>query len=221
MTYLQKKKQALLNYVQSGGGRLPSEYQEVEWIGSDGNQYINTDFIPNTDTKAEIRCSYNATSSGSHSMMGAISSGSTSYFGIPAQVGASIVFYYNGFTYLGNNVLSANDIITASLETTSTNATAYALNENTQWTNTLVKNGTLTLTKPLYLFCYNNNGNGVGEKSNGKIYYFKATKDGQQARDMIPCYRKADQVIGMYDTISQTFFTNSGSGTFTKGNDVN
>lgn len=36
----------------------------------------------------------------------------------------------------------------------------------------------------------------------------------------IPCYRKADNVIGMYDTVSQTFLINAGTGTFTKGSDV-
>lgn len=40
MNYLEKKKKAMLNYV--SGGRLPSEYQEVEYIESSGTQYINS-----------------------------------------------------------------------------------------------------------------------------------------------------------------------------------
>ena len=39
MNYLQMKKKAMLNYV--SGGRLPSEYQEVEWVGSSGRQGID------------------------------------------------------------------------------------------------------------------------------------------------------------------------------------
>ena len=45
-------------------------------------------------------------------------------------------------------------------------------------------------------------------------------KDDNLLRDMIPCYRKSDNVIGMFDKVSQTFFTNAGTGTFTKGNNV-
>ena len=57
MNYLQKKKQALLNYVSGITPPLPSAYQQVEWIGSDGNQYINTDFIPNTDAQSKHEAS--------------------------------------------------------------------------------------------------------------------------------------------------------------------
>lgn len=45
-------------------------------------------------------------------------------------------------------------------------------------------------------------------------------KDDNLLRDMIPCYRRSDNVIGMFDKVSQTFFTNAGTGTFTKGNNV-
>lgn len=36
----------------------------------------------------------------------------------------------------------------------------------------------------------------------------------------IPCYRKSDNVIGMYDLVSKTFIINSGSGTLEKGDDI-
>ena len=38
--------------------------------------------------------------------------------------------------------------------------------------------------------------------------------------NLIPCYRKADSVVGMYDTVAKVFRTNVGTGTFTKGADV-
>jgi hypothetical protein len=39
-------------------------------------------------------------------------------------------------------------------------------------------------------------------------------------RQMIPCYRKSDNVIWMYDIVNWVFYTNNGSWTFTKWNDV-
>ena len=40
------------------------------------------------------------------------------------------------------------------------------------------------------------------------------------AYNLIPCYRKSDNAIGMYDTVSKTFYGNSGTGTFEKGPEV-
>ena len=36
-------------------------------------------------------------------------------------------------------------------------------------------------------------------------------------RDFIPAMRKADGVIGLYDVVTQGFYTNVGSGLFTAG----
>lgn len=38
--------------------------------------------------------------------------------------------------------------------------------------------------------------------------------------NLVPCYRKSDGEIGMYDLVNGVFYTNSGSGTFIKGDDV-
>jgi hypothetical protein len=37
---------------------------------------------------------------------------------------------------------------------------------------------------------------------------------------LIPCYRKADNVAGMYDLFSGEFYTNAGTGEFIIGPDV-
>ena len=39
-------------------------------------------------------------------------------------------------------------------------------------------------------------------------------------RDMYACYRKVDNVIGFYDEINEVFYTNAGTGNFTKGGDI-
>ena len=54
----------------------------------------------------------------------------------------------------------------------------------------------------------------------GKIYNAKIYNGDSLVRDFVPCYRKEDNVIGMYDLISNTFYTNSGTGDFEKGQDV-
>ena len=56
---------------------------------------------------------------------------------------------------------------------------------------------------------------------NVRIYSFKIYTWETLERDFIPCYRKQDWVIWLYDKVSETFFTNSWSWTFWKWHDVN
>ena len=39
-------------------------------------------------------------------------------------------------------------------------------------------------------------------------------------RYLIPCYRKSDNVIGLFDGVTQKFYTNEGTGVFLKGEDI-
>lgn len=51
------------------------------------------------------------------------------------------------------------------------------------------------------------------------FYDFMLYDNSALVRNLVPCYRKSDSVIGMYDMITQTFLTSS-TGIFTKGPDV-
>jgi len=50
-------------------------------------------------------------------------------------------------------------------------------------------------------------------------YYYVQIKDstGTLVRDFVPAKRNSDNVVGMYDTVSRTFFTNQGTGDFVAG----
>ena len=60
---------------------------------------------------------------------------------------------------------------------------------------------------------------GNGRRLNGKIYYFKLIDKttGEVVSYLIPCYRKSDDVIGLYDVVTGIFHAKAG---FEKGNDV-
>lgn len=53
-----------------------------------------------------------------------------------------------------------------------------------------------------------------------KCKSFKITDWIDLIRDFIPCYRKLDWVIGMYDLVNWQFYVNSWTESFTKGPDV-
>lgn len=54
-----------------------------------------------------------------------------------------------------------------------------------------------------------------------RLYSLIIREKDRLAANFIPCYRKSDDEPGMYDTVSKTFYTNSGTGTFLVGDPVN
>lgn len=51
---------------------------------------------------------------------------------------------------------------------------------------------------------------------NFRVYYCKISDtNGNVLREFYPCYRKSDNVAGLYDVANDVFYTNNGSGSFT------
>jgi hypothetical protein len=71
-------------------------------------------------------------------------------------------------------------------------------------------------TQSFYIFalCF---GNRATNYFNGRIFQLDLSLDGSLVRNFIPARRNSDGVLGMYDTVSNTFFTNAGTGEFIAG----
>ena len=68
-------------------------------------------------------------------------------------------------------------------------------------------------TRNLFIFA-TNRGNVTWGSNDLSIYYFKVFNNNVLQFDGIPARRDSDGELGMYDTISHTFFTNAGTGKF-------
>lgn len=55
--------------------------------------------------------------------------------------------------------------------------------------------------------------------ANGVFYLYRLEidDDGVAVRNFVPCYRKSDNVVGLYDIVNGVFYTNAGTGTFYAG----
>ena len=209
----------MMNSVASGG-RLPSEYQECEYIESSGTQYINSgiklQFEYGFDVKFYTKSNVGATNYGC--IFGSrLSSGNRDY-------------QLTGY----DNHTNTGSLRWGGAEGGVSGAKPYIVQYTIQECSlhngvfTDCNGNTKTLTKThiessvnAYLFGLNNNGGFTQSGSGCRIYYLKLYDDTDTLiRDFIPCYRKADDVIGLYDLVYGTFYTNQGSGTFTKGGDV-
>lgn len=192
--------------------RLPDGYQEVEYIGNDGSAYIDTGVLAKSGTSMDERMSY-VTVPNDACFVGARTSSSRIYlhhtypskfaYGYAnwksSNVGSQTGVVYNIHTDLniGNQKMFVDGVEVCSGSSTTD----------------------ISLNYTLYIFCMNNTGS-PSYYTKGNLYSLTLYQNSVKVRDFVPCYRKLDNVIGLYDLVGGAFYTNRGTGTFTKGADV-
>lgn len=198
----------LMNIKEEG---LPSEYQEVEWIQSSGSQYIDTLIGGDAIGEYEIKLD----------TLGSRARAWEQYFGgqlyTENEVGKlyenSNNLVYQGYPYPRNQFANCGSISVGLFEIKVRIADGVVSNGSFKSAYTGAKWGTHTF----YIFSSHTEPT-LGASM--RLYYLKMYSDGVLVRDYIPCYRKSDNVIGLYDLVSKSFYINQGSGTFTKGNNI-
>lgn len=189
--------------------RLPSEYQEVEYIESTGTQYIDTGIKLNQGMGVELKIS--DVVYGNTKIFGSRSSATTNNFSILSTASSIVCDFYN----YAVNRLSVSTPITEPI-TITMNPSRLVLNTSHQ---DISSYNSFTTPGNAYIF------NGAGTFPTGytnakmRLYYCKIYSP-SIVRDFVPCYRKSDSVIGLYDLANDTFYTNAGTGNFIKGNDI-
>lgn len=199
--------------------RLPKEYQEVEWIANSGTQYLVTrsfDSITRVDGDVE----FTVAQRGDQMIFGAYQTNATWY----AQYYDGRSWYgsisYSRYRNVGNCGLPYyNNVVGVRFKFILTDESLRVIT-STSDVSTPPNETVGTPINPIYIFARNKN-NAPEYKNNGlKVYSFKMFDGNNLAQELVPCYRKSDGEIGMYDTVSKTFYTNAGTGTFLKGADV-
>lgn len=196
---------------------LPSEYQRVEYLESTGTQYIDTNYRPiQSNFSFNLRISYSTISE--HQGFGCRSQAD---LGSPDNC-SFVLYINNGLRSDWNlNKLSVTyyPIVANSIYEFRGTPRQFLVNDTVWLNNITTRNNSSRNADSLTLFAINTRGN-VQFMNRCKIYECKLYEDTTIVRNMIPCYRKSDNVAGMYDMISNTFFTNSGTGEFIVGEDV-
>lgn len=196
-------------YIGEYTGRLPSTYQEVEYIWNSWTQYIDTGYYPNDKTTVQAKFIYTNYS------WGLLLGGGTS-----SEADQLKLFRYQNNTYLDYGSWDRYNRIYGSYITSTTDI--YEVEFGNRYvkdipTDTVkISWSTVSFSAKSYTFkiLY------VG-RDFAKMYYVKIYDNWTLVRDFVPCYRKSDNVIWMYDLVNKQFYTNAWSGTFTKWNDVN
>lgn len=191
---------------------LPSEFQEVEWILASNGAYIDTGISTMNGVVSTFDFSLESTNLITNISYVMLNYGVGYGQFLGKNLGSNLLGLNNSTGQFSNRLsfyLSKQNLVIAWDEI----HTVATLNgsESISYTRASAANHrTLTIGSSV------NNSNIYTLPT--RFYNFKNTGNANQ--DFVPCYRKADGVIGMYELITKTFFTNSGSGSFTKGADV-
>lgn len=186
---------------------VPPEYQEVEYIVFPAGAYINTGLNANLGVFTEIKVSETNYVNDAHYIGCSVNDGNTYH------VTAYSNKYYWG---RGSGETSGGTWSSGEKVVQYNNAAEnYAMKVN----GTVLGSGTAAPTPNLTIR--------MGARNTatfaGNIYYCFMTINSTNtlARELYPCYRKSDSVVGFWDKIGKTFYTNAGSKTLVAGPDVN
>lgn len=198
---LMSRRRAMLSLVQSGG-ELPSEYAELPYIFGDGRQTIITNIAPSetdiitVDSQLlDLSDNCSILGSGNGGVFNAIyCTRNEQVFAVQFGAYLSGAYVYTSFAKDTNR---HTFILNAPERTFSIDSSSFSL-ESLRYS---VDDSNYSL-----FFINDNNSHYSVEKYYGVIIAGKLK--------LIPCIRKSDGEIGVYDIVQNIFFTNSGFGKF-------
>ena len=190
----------------SGSGQFilgPDLYDaEVEYLQSDGTQWIHFDCDP--IDKIEIEFKY--TSTAIQQRIAAVSNASLNiYLNSLSNIASSI-----NADWKSNNNVYGNKICILTLDARNRTTTVDASGYISSWNHTKAAN----YARGFYLFRSEN----TSQNAEGRIYYCKLYRDNVLVFDLIPV--RIGNVGFMYDKISKKMFGNLGDNGFTLGKDL-
>lgn len=192
---------------------IPAEYSRLNYIEFNGAQYIDTGFkATTTTTKYETKLSLS-------SLVTQALFGSRNTYNM-SNTDNCVVFvignnlrldWVNGNGSSGLNHPAAIDTlynISITRGTALINGMLYTSDE----TSSIIQN---------YNFLIGNITNGGGATYTtgfiGKLYSSKLYNNNTLVREFVPCRRLSDNVVGLYEIVEGSFYTNKGTGNFVGG----
>ena len=188
---------------------LPSGYTRLEYLESTGTQYIDSGILATNNTGAFIRYAF------------------TQFHSYAYIFGSQYPHFYFGITSDGQHMAASygqsvgNVVASVPVANIQTN-TIYSANMNL-YNSHIVEFVGLTDARQMAdkTFAATKNTlrifGGAAHYSSVRIYSVKITEGIAMVRNFIPARRNSDGELGMYDTITNTFFANAGADSFVAG----
>lgn len=197
--------------------------QRIEYIQPSGTQFINAGINGASDISFEATYMESADTAAWKCLFGSRNTADNLHFGFyysTSTAGNNVVMGKNGghqnydltFNNLNKKITASYDATTSKLSVTDgTNVNVFQHNYTSSFTN--------TYNVLIFKMNDNNTTNPVDMASNVKLYHLKLWRGNTILRDFYPA-RDNNNNIGLYDTVSNTFFQNAGTGFFGAGPDI-
>lgn len=210
----------VIEEVEPGTSRLPTGYQEVEYIQSSGTQYVDTGLSLTSGFQLDISFSYeDENTKKSLGVFGAhdnISPYGRSFLSVHRTSDEFVIGINDAEASFG--AASAGPWYHILCKNSSDEYFAYIDGVQQPLSPNSSTSGQYS-SSSLYLF----NVHGGEEwfiPIKAKISFCKVYDvDGIKVRDFVPC-KNPSSIVGLYDLVNDAFYTNAGTGTFTAGPDV-
>lgn len=197
-----------------------SEYTKLEYIQGIGAQYLDTGITPKATQRIEIEVQLDAVTAWER-LFGVTRNGAVTRADVYAndadnqgEMDFFVVRFKNGY--------EEDDVpvkITMLLNTKYKLSVDYATKE-VKLDDVSLGHVTETLTGTTNHILLFSAFNSDVAPSKMKLYSFKIYEGDELVLDLIPVKRNSDNVVCAYDTVSETYFTNEGTGVFTAGAEV-
>ena len=192
---------------------LPTGYTQLEYIEATGTQYIDTGIYCTSDLAVSLKIQY-------------VDIDTTSqYFGAILDDSGLLKRYHCGINDEIRLHIGIQLSFPVSLPYNLDKNDLYISSTKCQINDTVATdNWSINLPESLTYWLFYRNA--VGRDSwtqnycKAKLYSCDMLEDGVPVRNFIPAKRDSDNKIGLYDTVSKTFFTDANGGNFTGGDPV-
>ena len=185
----------------------------LDYVESDGNQYIDTGVEASAGTKTEFKMRWTSAPATDWMFLGARANSNNNRF--------FYLYTYNKYFYYGFGS-SRGYVSPYFIPATGTDYTfSVELTGDRQWNAEVSGNSdsyhhdcsssteALHSGINIYAFACNDNGTGVSMHSKARCYALKIWKDGVLERDFVPCRKNGE--AGLYDRVSKSIFVSKGS----------
>ena len=207
-------------YGNSLQGGLPAGYTQLEYIESTGTQYIDTGIILDK-LASEVFINFKKTNNANAvSLMGCQDSRGSYNLRQTYYYASNALRFYNSTSSSYSNLGVVDDNVKHTIHTIVDNNNNITLNMDGVTKTFTQQSNMRDNSLKLYLFANNSDGSAV-QKVSAQMYsvWIRNASD-TLVFNGVPAKRLSDSVIGMYDTVTNTFLTNAGTGTFVAGKEV-
>lgn len=192
--------------------KLPTDFQRLFYLETTGTvHYVDTDIHPTADTR--ITALAHMTANANTYVIGILDTPNWRRFHMAGKWTTTSRHYFAGGVGGNETQYTSDDrlLVDTGWNKLTMDAPNQTLSVNDGTTYTLGTSGTLPTESTLRIFGRASNSESYNVGNPVRIADVAIYESGEKTHEFIPCRRKSDGVLGLYDTVAKQFLVNSGS----------